>query len=333
VIFEGKVVGMFVERKPQQFTYARPAAIVRTFISGVRDRPSYAAQTDPFGEIPQGHRKRPPELTARDQLASLGLTLSDDGFVDVLENLELPLVTAYLTAKNDFLSKKFPQRKDKTALMISAQKGRADVVGELLKRRPKDPDGVYVNAQDLDGETALTLAVIGENGEKSIEVVKMLAEARVDLNLDLDARDNDGKTAIVWAASKGLKTVVLLLMDNGADFKPEKANRLSPLIAAAAVAGSRQPDIVQELIHRGAHKDFKNFTDGNTALIEAAVNANIENVETLVRLGVDVNQPNRSGSTALGLVRRKLKEPLRPITEASFRFIEGKLTSAGAKEK
>ena len=128
----------------------------------------------------------------------------------------------------------------KTPLMWAAQKGHIDILEILLKK------GAKVNVVDNEtGKTALLWACI----DRKIASVKKLVEfgASVNIpdhngvtplmwvlrsrytgigrfllsvdNIDVDAQDKDGKTALMWAAQEGRVNFVEFLLEKGADVR------------------------------------------------------------------------------------------------------------------
>ena len=56
-----------------------------------------------------------------------------------------------------------------------------------------------------------------------------------DENIDVKAKDSDGRTALHYAAMAGHKEVVELLIDKGADVKAKDSRGVTPLHLAADV--------------------------------------------------------------------------------------------------
>ena len=64
---------------------------------------------------------------------------------------------------------------------------------------------------------------------RDIEAVKLLIKNKVDLN----KADNDGRTALDWAACKGSTEIVKILVENGADLNEADKNGWTALDWAA----------------------------------------------------------------------------------------------------
>lgn len=117
--------------------------------------------------------------------------------------------------------------RDWTALMSAVEKGQAEVVKVLLEK------GADIEIKNIEGNSAFDLAHAGSNmdvinavdarrklsedlikaaGEGNIEAVKSLLGKFASVN----ARDQDGRSALVVAAMNGKKEVVKTLLDKGA---------------------------------------------------------------------------------------------------------------------
>jgi ankyrin repeat protein len=95
-----------------------------------------------------------------------------------------------------------------TLLMIAATYGQTDIVKILIG------SGAGVNAVNYDGMTALMYS-ISKMG--SAETLKLLIDAKADVNASFKRSNTAGATALLLAASMGLAEMVRLLIDAGAD--------------------------------------------------------------------------------------------------------------------
>ena len=96
--------------------------------------------------------------------------------------------------------------REETALVAAASGARTEVVKALLK------EGADVNTRNKFGQTALIVACMFPREPK--EVVGLLLGTA---DLDLDARDDRGSTALIVAAYTGQTEVVRMLLQKGAD--------------------------------------------------------------------------------------------------------------------
>ena len=94
-----------------------------------------------------------------------------------------------------------------------------------------------------------------------------------DEELDINARDHDGNTALHCAAQHGHTEVVTLLLDRGADINARGRNENTALLSAAE---SGRTEVVVLLLNREADVKARDY-NGFTALHRVAINSN--NVE------------------------------------------------------
>jgi len=129
----------------------------------------------------------------------------------------------------------------------------------------------------------------------------MLLEEGADVN----AVDNRGETALHWAAQQGLDSLVLLLLQNGADLS-KKANESGPFSGETALhAASRRGHyaecagherVVELLLEHGAEVSAKN-ANGQTPLHEAASSGREAVVYALLNGGADDRLKSKHGDT------------------------------------
>ncbi len=125
-----------------------------------------------------------------------------------------------------------------------------------------------------------------------VEKVRSLLEA------DVDACDEDGRTALMDAASwNGNEGVIKILIEAGAAVNVPDLNGNTALMIAASENGNE--DVVKILIEAGADVNAKN-KDGMTALMRAVLDGESkEAARILIENGADVNAANNAGCSAL----------------------------------
>lgn len=162
----------------------------------------------------------------------------------------------------------------RTALINAALFGKAKEVEALIAK------GADVNIQDAEGRTALICGVTSG----SVEVVKALINAKADPSI----KDSKKLMAINYAIDFGYNNIAQLLRD------ARDQNGRTALILAVI---NRQPADVALLIKYGF--DI-NATDnsGQTALIYAATQGNLPLVKLLVNAKADKSVKDESGLTA-----------------------------------
>jgi ankyrin repeat protein len=121
-----------------------------------------------------------------------------------------------------------------------------------------------------------------------------LAKKLIDSGANLDIQDNQGYTALMEAATCNNSDLTEKLIDSGANLDIQNNNGYTALIYAAR----KNSDLAKKLIVSDADVNIKN-KEGNTALIYAARNKNSDLAKILIENGADINIKNKEGNTAL----------------------------------
>lgn len=106
--------------------------------------------------------------------------------------------------------------------------------------------------------------------------------ALIAAGADLEARDNQDRTALMRAAEKGYSDVVRILLDAGADVMTKDKFGWTAFFIAA---DKNHVEVVKMLIARGAASD-KNFKD---VFVSAVFKGNPEMVKALVGEGANIS--------------------------------------------
>lgn len=188
-----------------------------------------------------------------------------------------------------------------TPLMWATFKVDHELVRALLKR------GAKANVTNHYGSSALSEAV----KVADVEMVRML----LDAHADPDSANQDGQTALMLAASIGATDVAKLLIQKGAKVNAVETYRGQTALMWAAA--ERHPEIVDLLLAKRAdvrirakYDDWERqitsepraqfrSTGGLTALLYATRSGCLACVQSIVKAGADVNQPNPDGITPL----------------------------------
>ena len=120
-------------------------------------------------------------------------------------------------------------------------------------------------------------------------------EAAIAAGADVNTSDNNGNTALIWAAFKGHANIVILLLNRGADVNATNNDGITALMWAAE---NGHTHVVRSLLDNGADVNAtNNYRD--TALIFAAGYGHTDTVRLLLKMGADINHYNADKHTAL----------------------------------
>jgi ankyrin repeat protein len=132
-----------------------------------------------------------------------------------------------------------PNEKGVTGILIALQ-SESPKAAMLLAKHP----GTNLNAQNSAGETPLMLAAINNQ----FELAKVLIERGADIN-------KPGWTALHYAATRGHREMMRLLIENDAYLDSESPNGTTPLMMAAF---SDSPLAVKLLLEEGVDPTLTN---------------------------------------------------------------------------
>ena len=181
---------------------------------------------------------------------------------------------AYVDAKN---------QENYTPLMFAAEAGHKEIVQYLLDAHAN------IDLKNMQDANALDLAV--ENGHK--DIVPMLGtllnavkigntdtvQRRLAGGSDVNAIDEFGKTPILWAAEKGTKDIIRLLVAAKADVNQKTNGDGCTALMLAAEAGHK--DVILILLNANADINAVN-NESKSALVLAFESKNKEIVQLLV---------------------------------------------------
>lgn len=120
--------------------------------------------------------------------------------------------------------------------------------------------------------------------------------ALVRSGADVNGREADGSTALLWAAYQSNVEMVRLLIASRADVNAGNRYGVTPLLQAARVGHT---GIVQALLAAGARLDVTQ-PEGETVLMAAAAAGSVDAVRLFLSRGADVNaREAAAGQTAL----------------------------------
>ncbi len=166
-----------------------------------------------------------------------------------------------------------------TALERAARKGREDICQYLLSA------GADPNLWIADGSK-----LISANRAGSIASVRRLR--------GLNKEDNAGFSLLASAALAGKTSLVSILIQWGADPNAVAATREDQILHLVAQAGVKRGEVTRALIQGGAAANAANAA-GYTPLTLAARHRAIHMIKVLHASGVDINQADAQGRTAM----------------------------------
>ncbi|XP_050691115.1 inversin-like [Eriocheir sinensis] len=179
-----------------------------------------------------------------------------------------------------------PDQEGKTPLhwaAMSEVEGAKDCVRTLIGAAPSS-----VNWQDYDGITALHLAV-AEARKDTVDVILSVPNCNVALT------DNQFRTALHWACSRGLSAIAALLMKRISQVDAVDIYGATPLHYAAQ---HNHAECVELLMRRQRTRDISS-SDGHTSLMWAAAQGADSALTAMVRQGASLTQADPRGCTAL----------------------------------
>lgn len=134
----------------------------------------------------------------------------------------------------------------------------------------------------------------------------------------IDIYGKDGKTALMISAANGKTSFVKKLIEKGADVKIQDVSGDSALHALAPKLSRKSSDLVMILLSAGALLESRNER-GETALLSAARNLNLEGVKILLRNGADKSALDKNGENAVfAFARSGDKRAVKELAELGF---------------
>ena len=148
-------------------------------------------------------------------------------------------------------------------------------------------------AEQQDEKTTFTFPVTGQH--------PITVGIRTHAGADVNARNERGNTALIFAAMVGDIDNIQALIAAGADVDAKNIEGDTALISAAwnpLVGGDESGECVRALIAAGADVNARN-SQGETALTRAARAVRVNSVEALIAAGSDVNAITNKGNRPL----------------------------------
>lgn len=117
---------------------------------------------------------------------------------------------------------------------------------------------------------------------------------------DVDVKDRDNWTPLMWASEKGNLEVVKLLLNGGANVRSKDKDGWTSFLAASQEG---HIEVVKLLLEKGSNVNEKD-KDNYTPLMAAACFGHEPVVKLLLEKGADINAKDNSGRTALKIASK-----------------------------
>ncbi len=125
----------------------------------------------------------------------------------------------------------------------------------------------------------------------NMDLFKMLVE---DYKFDINHRNNNGCTALIYSSEKGHIEIVRLLLNRGANVNDKEKNDWAALMFASQEGHVE----VAKLINKGGNIDNKE-NNGCAALIFTALNCHKYIVKLLIKRGTNIYEKDKSNKTTI----------------------------------
>jgi ankyrin repeat protein len=197
------------------------------------------------------------------------------------------------------------------ALRMASYRKNPELLRTLLESHERARGGLDDALGDAvgkgDDETAAILLEHGASADMGLlasvgplAVHAGMAKQMLDAGAAVEARDKEGNTALILAASRNRTEVVRLLLERGADVNAANEEGHTALTLAAFKG---HDDAAALLLEHGADVNARaaraRYTPGATALIYAAYSGESDLVTRLLEGGADIDAQAKEGYTAL----------------------------------
>jgi len=216
-------------------------------------------------------------------------------------------------------AKELRTRDEKTALLIAARQGSADIVRILIGA------GANMDHEDPKGETAMIAAA--KAGQGAVVRILMEDDDRAKRITRVEHTDNDGNTPLFLASSAGHAQTVEILARGGAIL--ERSDTVGKT-ALQIAARKGHTEVVKSLVNAGANVNFEN-EDGSAPLCLALEAGHVATASILVHRF----QKDTSSRTSIDSEKKCKKSrnmtPLQIATMNGFEKLARLLVEKGAK--
>ncbi|MCW3105924.1 MAG: uncharacterized protein JWQ09_430 [Segetibacter sp.] len=137
----------------------------------------------------------------------------------------------------------------------------------------------------------LKVAYAIEDG--NVNEIKRLIKSGIDVNVV----GKDGMTFLFFALGKKKKTAMITLLSLGADPNKPMINTDGSVHITALAAGAEDSDFLKILLEHGANPDGRE--NDEPAMWNVILSKNWNNMDLLIRYGVNLNLIDKNGRTAI----------------------------------
>lgn len=169
-------------------------------------------------------------------------------------------------------------------LFSSSREGNFKKVVEALGNH------AHINARTSRGQTPLMLAA-ASYGKTSLDTVRFLIET----NSDLEAKDNNGWTPLLYACRNTQIEAANILIERGSSVKARSHDGMTACMLSAMDGGDR---LVMDLVAKSAPIDKKDDR-GWTLLFVACSDGRLELVKWLLKKGANVKDRSKENQTVM----------------------------------
>ncbi|XP_042410102.1 potassium channel AKT1-like [Zingiber officinale] len=242
-------------------------------------------------------------------------------------------------------------RLNRTAFLSIVQANVGDgtvIANNLLQYFKRQGDDPWMQGLLREIESMLTRGRVDLPLTLSFAVVRdddILLHQLLRRGLDPNESDNEGRTAMHIAASKGNEHCVKILLDYGADPNSRdcegnvplweailgKHERVAEILVenggelsagdmgrcACAAAAQNSVQLLEDMLRWGGDVVAAAENDGSTALHRAVCEGNVAVVEFLVRHGADVDRADAQGWTPRGLADQQGHEEIKALLDGA----------------
>lgn len=211
----------------------------------------------------------------------------------------------FLSKKDD---KSIYQDGGKFSRVAGQEAGRAQLANRLddaINLRNAVRKGDLATVQNLLAQ-GVAIDAKDENGDTALGIAAIkgflpLVQVLLAHGAGLEIQDNEGFTALMGAAQEGHLEIVTALLTKGA--KADAQNNKGATALMSASSNGHLP-VIQTLLAKGANVNAKD-NDGDTRLMYASNEGHLPVVRTLLIKGANVNAKNNDGVTPLKFASNK----------------------------